>query len=98
MDSLPRRCPAHFTYRNCTCELNSRRLLGLCIGNGEEIAVGIVGKGGGTGEGAGQLRDPVQRVRRIEGLLTQRIDEAAEPPGGIELENDPFVFGRKSFA
>lgn len=60
------------------------RLLALGIGHGEEITVGIVPELRHAVNRIGELRDPIQRIRSIDGLLAQRVDEAAQPPRRIE--------------
>lgn len=60
------------------------RLLALCIGHGEEIAVGVIPELGDSVDGIGQLRDAIQGIGRIDRLLAQGVDEAAEPSRGIK--------------
>ena len=60
------------------------RLLALGIGHGEEIAVRIVAELRHAVDGVGEVGDPVQGIGGIDGLLTKRIDETAQPSCGIQ--------------
>jgi len=65
------------------------RLLTLRIGDGEQIAVVVVRKGGRAIEGVGELCDPVKRIGRIERLLAERIGHVPQSPRRIQ---NPLCF------
>lgn len=58
--------------------------MALGIGDGEEIAVGIIAELRHPIDGVGELGDPIQRIGGIDGLLAQRVDETPQPPRRIE--------------
>ena len=64
------------------------RLLRLRIGDGQEITVRVVGKSGRAVNGIGQLRDAVQRIGRIQGLLPQWIGHEEV---GLQSEDKGFL-------
>ena len=52
-------------------------LLRLRIGHGEEITVWIVPELGHAIDRIGELRDPVKRVRSVDGFLTEGVDNTS---------------------
>jgi hypothetical protein len=58
--------------------------LTLRIGDGEQITVGIIAELRHAVDGVGQLRSAIERIRHIDRLLPKGINDAAEPPRGIE--------------
>jgi hypothetical protein len=67
---LSRPCSVHIVVR-------IHRLLGLGIRDGEEIAVRIIRERRIPVDGIGKLRDAIQRIGRIEGLLHERVGHGA---------------------
>lgn len=59
-------------------------LLVLGVGNSEEIAVRVVGKGDGTVDRIHRLRDPIKRIWRINRFLTKRVRHIAQQARNIE--------------
>ena len=58
--------------------------MALGIGDAQEIAVGVVGKGGGAVDRVRELRDAVQGIGRVQRFLPKRAGDISEPSGGIQ--------------
>lgn len=60
------------------------RRLTFGIGDGEQVAVGIIRERCCANNGIGELCDPIQGIRGIEGLLAERVGDVAQPPRRIQ--------------